>query len=192
MWTTSRTTYCSRRTWSIIRCSPLQDTVPSKSKVILRFTRKSKDQQGQPSTKMLRFWWSTTTSSARCQCPLSLTSSRLNTTWRRMARKVSIWSSTASKNRARPTIWSLWTSTCPSVTGSSRLKWSETIWKSKRIRAYLLRSSPTSASSLLSFRQFHKWQRSSQLSMSTRFSPNRYSKQEFSNYFWDQVYSRTE
>ena len=104
MWTTSRTTYCSRRTWSIIRCSPLQDTVPSKSKVILRFTRKSKDQQGQPSTKMLRFWWSTTTSSARCQCPLSLTSSRLNTTWRRMARKVSIWSSTASKNRARPTI----------------------------------------------------------------------------------------
>ena len=63
----------------------------------------------------------------------------------------------------------LWTSTCPSATGSRRLKWSETIWKSKRIRAFLSRSSPTSASSLLNFRQFHKWQRSSQLSMSTKW-----------------------
>ena len=193
MWTTNRTICCSPRTSSISRCLPSQSLVQWSARLLtLRFTRRSNNNQGQSTMKMLRFLWSTTTFSARYPCRRSSTSSRLSITWRQTARKVLIWSSTVSSDRARATHWSLWTCTCPSVTVSRRLRWSETTWKSRRKMASLSPSSPTCASSQLNSKQWRKWHRSWQLSMSTRFSLNRYSKQEFSNYCCDQAYSETE
>ena len=143
--------------------------------------------------KTWRFSWSTTTSSARSPFPRSLSSSRLSTTWRPTARKPLIWSSTALSVRDRATSWSLWTSTCPSVTVSGRRRWSATTWRSRTLlQLQVWLHSLTSASWQLNSRRFRRWHRSLQLSMSIRCSQNLFSRRESNNYFYDQVYSLIE